>query len=694
MSDSTTSTTTITQEDTEPPPVADIYWNSVLDAPTSTMASQFNAPTVEHLKDVENMASFLLQESRILDNLNMDKSLVPFVINIPNNKRQLRIIYGIGTGCGLNGLGSNPLENSIIALTGELLQGVSIPATLVLPEETLDLQEISIPSDKQIEPHLITRNTKTSWFKAADCDDTANIPSICPIPAFLLKSSFAQDIDVMELFEKARALTEAQKELIPNTLSILRPFLKASVVKYKISENSIHQEPLTFMQQSTPHEAKWKQQRMKQLFPTLSTTSTSPAQPAQNTEWTADKLIALANAGLTQRTPTEEKKSDSDTEDTPSTLGLSTTAYNKLLRMCGIAAGQEDEIPDLWTQLNEKNLTKIDKQAIAAKALLTTVQWRDAKVKPLAPILKMIVERSFEGETSLASLYAAAKGLTPFAVPCLTEAEAYTLNELAEAMASASSTTIKDITGAKMKATVPTTFDKMLKRIKRFGNLLIAVFGEGCPLFFHTDHIITDLDDYSETARAALSPTSIASIIWILHLQSRHFASGLMTINSEGEETLLPEFTYMCNAIKAKQQVYHGEVPAALLHTPEPPKDKRPQPTPTDPNKKPRTEEKDKWIVAPRPDTYHPLIKKAMEPIMQLQRQPSVQKLCRAAGCHAGQLFPHRKKLCIRAQLFGKCFTSCQHEHSLISDEEAEKSLKHLTRFLSDPQQIKKVNNY
>jgi hypothetical protein len=434
---------------------------------------------------------------------------------------------------------------------------------------------------------------------------------------------------------------------------------------------------------------------MTQLFPTLLSNNTTPTTQTEPSEWTADKLIALAKAGISVRSSAEEKKDDDNSDSSSSTLGLSKTAYDKLLSMCGITAGQEDEIPPLWVQLNEKNLTKVDKQAIASKALLTTVQWRDAKVKPLAPILKMIVDRSFEGETSLASLYAAAKGLTPFAVPCLTEAEAYSLNELAEAMASASATTIKDITGAKMKATVPTTFEKTLKRIKRFGNLLLAVFGEGCPLFFHTEHIITDLDDYSETARANLSTTSMASIIWILHLQSRHFASGLMTINSDGQESLLPEFTYMCNAIKAKQQVYHGEVPAALTSTPEPNKDKRQQNTPhNDPNKKPRNDDKDKWIVAPRPEVYHPLIKKAMEPIMQLQRQPSVQKLCRAAGCHAGQLFPQRKKLCIRAQLFGKCFTSCQHEHALISDEEAEKSLKHLTRFLSDPQQIKKVNNY
>jgi hypothetical protein len=678
-----------------------LYWNGTLATPSGTIASHFNKPKQQQLETCEKTAAFLLQESRILDNLNLDTSLVPFLINIPNNKRHLRILYGIGTGCGLNGLGTNPIENSIVSLTGELISGIAMPSTMVLPEEVLDLQEISIPSDAQLAPHLTTKNNRIFWFKTVDCDDRANIPSICPVPAFLLPDSFNKDIDVLELLEKVQQLPDDQKQAAPNTILLLLPFLKASIVKNKVDDASIHQDSTTFMQNPTEHDAKWKQRRMHQLFPSLLVPAqTNVPTTSTNSEWTAERLIELAKAGMNQNPPTSttnDKNSEDDDNTLSPTLGLSKSAYDKLMSMCGIVAGQEDEIPPIWLQLTEKNLTKVDKMAIASRALTTAIQWRDAKVKPLTPILKMIVERSFEGETSIASLYAAAKGLTPFAVPCLTEAEAYSLNELAEAMASASATTIKDITGSKMKATVPQTFDKMIKRIKRFGNLLFAVFGEGSPLFFHINHIIMDLDDYSETARTALTTTSIASIIWIIHLQARYFSSGLMTINAEGNESLLPEFTYLCNAIKSKQQVYHGEVPAALLtssSTSNTPDKRKSDDASESPKQKQRTaDDADKWKVQTRYDTYHPMIKKAMIPIMQLQRQPSVQKLCRAAGCQAGQLFPTRKKLCIRAQLFGKCFTSCPHSHALISDEEAEKALKHLIKLLSDPQAIKKVNN-
>ena len=119
-----------------------LYWDGSLSTPNRTIAIHFDKSHQEQLETCEKAAAFLLQESCLLDNLNLDASLVPFIINIPNNKHQLQILYGVGTGCGLNGLGTNPIENSIIALTGEFISGVTIPTTMVLPEEALDLQEI------------------------------------------------------------------------------------------------------------------------------------------------------------------------------------------------------------------------------------------------------------------------------------------------------------------------------------------------------------------------------------------------------------------------------------------------------------------------------------------------------------------------------------------------------------------------
>ena len=52
-------------------------------------------------------------------------------------------------------------------------------------------------------------------------------------------------------------------------------------------------------------------------------------------------------------TTTEEKK-----DDNVQTLGLSASAYAKLLSSCGLMPGQDDELPQLWVSLAEKNLSK------------------------------------------------------------------------------------------------------------------------------------------------------------------------------------------------------------------------------------------------------------------------------------------------------------------------------------------------
>ena len=94
------------------------------------------------------MATFLNHNDLIIDNLNINVSLTPFTINVPDNWCILCVLYGAGTGCGLNGLGSNPIENSIIAMTGELITSTSIhSSTLVHPESVFDTQELVIPSN-------------------------------------------------------------------------------------------------------------------------------------------------------------------------------------------------------------------------------------------------------------------------------------------------------------------------------------------------------------------------------------------------------------------------------------------------------------------------------------------------------------------------------------------------------------------
>jgi hypothetical protein len=228
--------------------------------------------------------------------------------------------------------------------------------------------------------------------------------------------------------------------------------------------------------------------------------------------------------------------------------------------MCGVPTGCGDDLPPLWEKLNQKHATKADKESAVRLSIQCNIGYKEAKVKPLQTLITMIAKRQFEGEVSLSTMSSATKGLTPFAVPCMTEAKVDQHNKMASAIKKATQTTVTDIKATKMKATTPSTHAGLVLILKRFANLLYAPFGQDSLLFDAMISLIDDLEDFNDTARENFTKKSIATVLWITHLQARHFAGGQMV----GENAVLAEFQYMTNAICMKQQVEHGEVPTEL----------------------------------------------------------------------------------------------------------------------------------
>ena len=62
--------------------------------------------------------------------------------------------------------------------------------------------------------------------------------------------------------------------------------------------------------------------------------------------------------------------------------------------------------------------------------------------------------------------------------------------------------------------------------LKRYTNLLYALFSEDCPMFNAMVAIIRALKDLSCKARKRMATATKGSILWILLLQSRQFALG------------------------------------------------------------------------------------------------------------------------------------------------------------------------
>jgi hypothetical protein len=660
------------------------FWNGDPPTPKGTLAKLFttteNRATTKTHEDLVHFLYTKMKENKA-NKLQFDNDLVPYITALPGSTRKVRLIYGLGSSIGLTGIHDNELEDKILALTGEFEENVSFPTVLQFPSSALTPIKLKVPTFDAFNVELVKGNKNPKWFKYADLTSEAKLPMLIPIPASFAIDGFEGDMDAADLFERLNAIPEPKQDQLKRSLHLLRTFITAVVVKYNQKDPTIIPQAATFMAQTSSLLNKWKKQRMSALFPTLfepkipatSVQTTPPPTINKTQEWSPEAFLqAFAAMKTDSQADTKEDPKDTATKET---LGMGTYAYNLLLDLCGLAPSTADEILPLWKQLAEKNLTKSDKITFVRRSIENRVKWSEAKVLPLNAILTMIVTRAWEGETTLSSLTSAAKGLTPFAVPCLTESEVTSQNDLADALDAASSTTVRDHSSLKLVATAPSSFDGLVKRIKRFGNLIYATFGETSALFMQLEDMITALDTYGEYARNTMSHQTIASILWITHLQARHYSAGAM----KGEKALKAEFTTMMNAIMTKVPVLHMDTPPKLYTSPTDKSNKRQLPTNQESNDESPTKKhqpnNDRYQLIER-NLMNPKMKIAMKPILSLQRIPNMGKICRAARINAGDLFPAHKDICIRSQVLGKCFVSCTHKHIKLSDKEVETAIK------------------
>ena len=305
----------------------------------------------------------------------------------------------------------------------------------------------------------------------------------------------------------------------------------------------------------------------------------------------------------------------------------------------------------------------------------------------------MVLTRSFEGEETASSLTSAAKGLSPFAIPILSETEIEEYNDKVQAIEDATSTTVSDVQANKLSAVVPPTFDKLIHQLKAYANLLFCVFYESSPLYIQILDIITSLGQYSEQARLTMTTKTRASILWIILIQSRHFAAGKM----KGDRAMVAAFTQMSNNIKTNSPIEHGDVPPSLYTPKSSPtsnyngnSNKRHLVNPSNPPTKRTTNSLTKEEVKA---SQHPLIASALSDLANIKPRPYIGAICRAANISSQDLFKSRPHLCLKAQFWGACRPNCEHEHKLVTDEEAKAMLQKIQPAIDNPSAIKnKVN--
>ena len=699
------------------------YWDGNMPMPSGIISSEFaKSPVETQLKQTNELAEFLMKNhTDNFNQLNSDKTLIPFIIHSPRHHRCVRLIYGLATGFVINGIKPTPLEDNILALQGEYIPNNQSPQVVTLSYDTLSRISVKLPTMENFQNELGKRENekKNYWSEARNLPLERDVFFAVPIPAYIAYDAFECNFQTNLLFERIRYHQEMDDYNYWAPLA--KDFLMAGKAKHVAArrEQTLRIHINQFTGYPLPDALKWKEQRLAFLFPTIFGPGSCPQQenippatniqaPQNNKNLTPNTIAAIIKAlrqednlaiptnYTSSATATKSSDESSEKSNPAHKVGLATSAFNKLMTMCSLKPGQEDEIPQLWKDLADKELQKNDRQSIVIDALTSKAIYDDVRVPPLLTIITMIHSRNFEGSDTSSSLTSTARGLSPFAVPLITDSKVKECNEHHQALQDATLTTVQDLQQKKLVASAPSLFDKMIKQLKIYANLLFCIFDDSCPLLQQVKEDITNLNLYSPQAKASTTPKTRASILWITMLQSRHFAAGKM----DGPKGVLAAFTHMSNNIKTLSLVEHGDVPPSLYN-----------PTPSTKtvtfNLPPSTSNQNKRHAdnnyhsnnnkrANRGLTkeevkafYHPIIKEAFRPLADLKPCPYISTICKAANIASGDLFPNHPKLCLKAQLWGTCKPNCEHEHKKVSDNKAKEMINKVQSVLNDPSSLK-----
>lgn len=298
----------------------------------------------------------------------------------------------------------------------------------------------------------------------------------------------------------------------------------------------------------------------------------------------------------------------------------------------------------------------------------------------------MNLERNWVGgEAGGTPKYAyACYAITPFAMLDLTEDKIADMELTASYLLASSSIAPVDIKSSKEKflAKVSACSTEWMQVLKPFTNLLFLVFTPASPLYWKCLNIVKTLWDYPPEVISQLPLHAKSSILWILHLQSRHFAHRKMVMDASGVDICLPAFSQMYHSICSSNVhlVSVAGLPSQLMSAPtnkgkrtgteaQPGAEEVDNPT----KKKKRHQEEKPWNAK---------LKAALTEPLCLSRSPGLSQIKTYCGLAAGDnILPNTTPTdCRHYLLLGCCRyePSCRFVHGTATDEQATTALSKL----------------
>jgi hypothetical protein len=633
--------------------------------------------------------NFLKDENRLLTQLNADTAPRTAIICIPGLSH-VKTVYGASIGA--SGIGKNaPTDGKLLVLHGDGGADIGTPHPFVLPIDTLSQREVGVMTDDQFRTAVTAAGADFQHPLLArhKVNNTETIFQIAPVPGFLVYDGFSSDLHAALLIERLDAIDTDGIEMYAH----LKHLLLACLTPHNVNQNKPYIAQQYLLQMPVNQARIWATEKFGRLFPTLAQQNPAQLQPRQATGGNDNvaeimaqllplqqQVLDLQHRQRRQRLIDEEKK-----EEETVTLGMSKQELTSTLIMCGKdPQSHHSVLPQWFLDCAEKGMTDSYRLRIIRKHIMLHSKYDDAEIPITATMLKNINKRNWlgkDGNIKRPSLLNASEGISPFVVLDLDEDEVAKINDTEDALTRASTVTMQDIASLKKKMTpkIPSSAEDFMLLLKRYANLLFALFSSDCPFYKCVVKIIDALKEFSRVARETMSQITRASILWIILLQSRTFALG--------EDTILAEFTAMHSNLAAKQSnIYHAEVPQALLHSPEVPSSNKRKAGPKDNEEKPEPKK-------PRnnPNNWHPTLKAKLAGPMAKAGYPSFTTIMQYVEKEPNEVISDRSSWCTPNAFFGRCFLGekCKRQHKMVTDIQAEKIIKMLDKFITNPEDLK-----
>jgi hypothetical protein len=662
-----------------------IIYNGTLPGADGSIATKLHAEDIAiHRQRAIDLFQFLIEPTRELLQLNVNPSPTTCIVGLPNS-HQVRVLHCMGVGA--SGIGAiSPIDGKLLFLHGDGNKDIGPPSPLVLPSSLTERHDTICMTHAQFTTNLETGGAEFSWPLTArrfahENGEVVPIMKLAPIPSFLVLDGLTQDINAAGLYERIQSLDNKEGEMFTH----LSHFLLAVLTGHNLGDECPRLQ-LQDLFAPVPAQARlWAKACFSKTFPTLQPDPVPQAPQQPDMAALLAQVLALTNPQNANAAPNEgeEKKDD----DLASELKMSTAEVGQILLMCGIENGNSEQLPDWIQKCASKGTSKAYRKVIIRKHIMNHSFYEDSDVPLTTPLLNMVESRNWlgnEANVECPSYVNAGEGISPFMVLDLNEDEVAALNADFEAIAEATSVTASELraNSAKHKAKVPSSSEEFGLMLKRYANLLFALFGADCPLFLCVKRLITAFFKFTRSARDNMSQATRASILWVILKQSRKFAMG--------DVDVLHEFRGLHDSLTYKTVGFlHAETPTALYVDDSKGSNKRKKSEPKDKDKVPDKDmsKRSKPTVIDNPNTWHPKVKEALQPPIRAAGNPGFVKIMAFCNTNPEDLYSFFGGRCIPNCFFGRCFRNkeCPRDHALPTEEQIKKIMEVTKPFRDNP---------